>query len=175
MDLNLLIWIQKYAQTSLGNVFFSHITRLGDYGLLWILLTIVFLILPSKRHIGISTTLSLLCSTLIVNVILKPLVQRTRPFDLYPLQLLIPTPTDPSFPSGHTAAAFAFATAFALSSEDVAAKITLFAFATTIALSRLYLFVHYPTDVLGGILIGVVSGFIASFLIEGYDNKRAGQ
>lgn len=100
------------------------------------------------------------------NWIMKPLVARVRPYDVNTaVQLLISPLKDYSFPSGHTAASFASVTALYMAGQKKLWKIAL-VMAILIAVSRLYLYVHYPTDVLGGIVIGILSGVIGSYFVQ---------
>lgn len=139
-------------------VFFSW---LGNSGMIWIILTIILLIIPKTRKRGIVMMLALLLDLLLCDGILKHLVSRTRPCDINTaIELLIARPTDYSFPSGHTAAAFASVTALKLSGEKVLWKVSL-VLAAIIAFSRLYLYVHFPTDVLGGLVVGLICGCLA--------------
>ena len=111
--------------------------------------------------IGIfGTLLALLFSLLIGNLTLKPLVQRPRPSWRHPeVALLIRNPLDYSFPSGHAMSSFAAAVSVFLWNRKWGC--VLLAFATVMAATRLYFFVHYPTDVLAGMLIGIVLGILA--------------
>ena len=109
---------------------------------------------------------ALLADVLLCNVVIKNLVARTRPFDVNTaVQLLVAKPRDYSFPSGHTAASFASVTALYLAGEKKMWKVAL-VLAVLIALSRLYLYVHYPTDVLGGVLAGAISGYLGYRFIQ---------
>ena len=107
---------------------------------------------------------SLAGNFLACNVILKPLVNRTRPYVLLDYDILIPPVGDASFPSGHTAASFAAATAiYAINRKwGIAAYI----FAAVMGFSRLYLGVHFPTDVLGGAVCGTVAAWLVLWLME---------
>lgn len=142
------------------------ITRLGDAGIMWILLCIVLLILPKTRKSGVILMAALLMDLVICNGVLKPLVHRIRPFDVKTgIELLVKRPTDYSFPSGHTAASFASVMALYLAGEK---KIWIpsLVLAVLIAFSRLYLYVHYPTDVLGGIVAGLAAGALGYWLVK---------
>lgn len=136
------------------------ITRLGDAGIIWILLSIVLLLIPKTRKSGAVMVVALVVDVLLCNIVLKNLVARTRPYDVNTgVHLLVAKLHDYSFPSGHTAASFASVTALYLAGEKKLWKFAL-VLACLIAISRLYLYVHYPTDVLGGILFGVISGYL---------------
>ncbi len=140
--------------------FMVFITTLGNGGFIWIILTGLFLLFPKTRCLGYAMALSLLLEALCCNVLLKPLVARIRPFDInMMIPLLIPTPHDFSFPSGHAGASFAVASAlfFAKSRYWIPACIL----ACLMAFSRLYLYVHYPSDVLAAIGIGFLTGWMA--------------
>ena len=142
------------------------ITRLGDAGIIWILLCIVLLVLPKTRKSGVILMAALLVDLVICNGILKPLVHRIRPFDVKTgIELLVNRPTDYSFPSGHTAASFASVMALYLAGEKKLWIPTL-VLAVLIAFSRLYLYVHYPTDVLGGIAVGAAAGALGYWLVK---------
>ena len=109
---------------------------------------------------------SLLFCLICGNLVLKPLVARLRPCDLNrAVELLIARPADYSFPSGHTFASFASITVLFLM-ERKAFWIPALVLGTLITFSRLYLYVHYPTDILGGIILGVSLGLLAVFLIR---------
>ena len=139
------------------------VSWLGNGGRIFILLAVILVCIPKTRNLGWVLALALVLDLLLVNVTIKPLVARIRPYDvLQSLQLILPPPGDFSFPSGHTAAAFAAATALWPAGKRV--RIGMFAFACIMAFSRLYLTVHYPTDVLGGILCGVLCGVLALLL-----------
>lgn len=140
------------------------ISMLGNVGAIWIVCAVVLLVIPKTRKVGVILAVSLAIEALCCNVILKPLVARIRPFDVNTaVQLLISPPTDFSFPSGHTGAAFAAASALFFSKNRL--WIPSLVLAILIAFSRLYLYVHYPSDVLGGILLGILSGWLGYTLV----------
>ena len=174
MEIHILDMIQN-LRTPIGDVVVPLITRLGDAGIIWIILTLLLLIIPKTRKTGVIMLAALLADLLLCNVLIKNLVARTRPFDVNTtVKLLVEKPRDYSFPSGHTAASFASVTALYLAKEKKLWKIAL-VLAVLIALSRLYLYVHYPTDILGGILVGIFSGFIGSKIVTYMMKKRANQ
>lgn len=150
----------------------KFITGLGNGGIIWIVLAVVLLIIPKKRKSGMILAIALLVDFIICNCILKGMFRRIRPFDVNTaIQLIINKPKDFSFPSGHTAIAFASFTALRLAGEKKICK-PVFVLACLIAFSRLYLYVHYPTDVLGGIAAGIVSGFAAFAIVYALSNKK---
>ncbi len=140
-------------------------THLGEYGIIWIVLGLVLMVRPKTRKVGFAVLISLLLDLLVTNVWLKPFVARLRPCDINPsIQLLIPRPTDYSFPSGHAAASFT--AAFTLLGLKSRLGWPSMALAVLISFSRLYLYVHYPTDVLAGMLVGVSIGTMVSFAFK---------
>lgn len=146
------------------------ITSFGNGGLGWILLSLLLLCIPRYRKAGLTMALALIFCLLIGNLTLKPLVARMRPYSYFPdMTLLIPPEKDFSFPSGHTFASFAAATALFLHhyKEGVAAYVL----AAVIAFSRLYLYVHFPSDVLAGLILGVASGWTSYKLIQWYQRN----
>ena len=161
MDGNLLLWIQKHARFNAWNFFWIAVTSLGNAGIVWLLLSAALLFQRRTREAGQAALLSMGLCFLLCNVILKNLVARTRPYEVIPeLTTLIPHPTDYSFPSGHTSASFACALVlFAMLPKKYG--VLILCLAALIALSRLYVGVHYPSDVLGGMLVAVaVSVFV---------------
>lgn len=141
-------------------------SKLGDAGFIWILLTGVLLVIPKTRKVGILVSVALLLDVLTCNVILKPLIARTRPYDVNTaVELLIRAPRDYSFPSGHTAASFAAAAALWFADKKKLA-IPALVLAVLIAFSRMYFYVHYPTDVLGGAILGMVCGWLSYKLLS---------
>lgn len=159
IELQFLNLIQEIRTTFL-DVFMSNVTKLGNVGFIWILLTIILLVIPKTRKSGVILAAALIVDLILCNVILKPLVARIRPFDVNTaIQLIIAKPQDYSFPSRHTAASVASVVALYLAGEKRLWKIALI-LACFIAFSRMYLYVHYPTDVLGGAVVGVISGYI---------------
>ena len=142
------------------------VTALGNGGIFWIAAGLVFTLYKKTRTFGICILTALVFEVLSCNVILKPLVARPRPFTSDPARiLLIPRPEDYSFPSGHTAVSFAAASA-AWFMKKRKTGVAFGAVACLIAFSRLYLYVHYPTDVLAGAVIGILCGAAASNLTE---------
>ena len=170
MEIQILDMIQN-LRTPLGDTIVPLITRLGDAGIIWIILTLILLLIPKTRKTGIIMTAALLVDLVLCNLLLKNLVARTRPFDVNTaVQLLVAKPKDYSFPSGHTAASFASVTALYFAGEKKMWKVAL-VLAVLIALSRLYLYVHYPTDIIGGVIFGSLSGYLG-YKIVGWIQKK---
>ncbi|MEG1441290.1 MAG: phosphatase PAP2 family protein [Oscillospiraceae bacterium] len=145
--------------------FMPFITSFGNIGWVWIFITICFLCTKKHRTCGFMIATALILSLIFGNIILKPLVARDRPFLANPdIMLLIRTPMDFSFPSGHSMTSFAAATVLLCYNKKFG--IPALILAILIAFSRLYLQVHYPTDVISGIIIGIVFGFLAVTLVK---------
>lgn len=163
-EAGLLLWVQTYLRNPVTDPILSAFTHLGDAGALFIALTLALLLWPKTRKVGLACAFGLLFSLLFTNVILKHLVGRVRPWVDFPAILPLVVEGDPlSFPSGHTSAAFAFALAFVRTwprdwAHSKAVKVGVVVLATLMALSRLYVGVHYPTDVLGGFIAGDLAG-----------------
>ncbi len=163
LDGNILLFIQNHIRNPLLTPFMKAITHLGDHGMFWIALTLILLCFRKTRKIGLCALFALLGSYVIDNLILKNLVNRIRPYEVVEgLQLIVAKAKDASFPSGHTGTGIATALAVAL---NVPKKygIPLMILAVVISLSRLYVGIHYPTDVLAGAVIGILLGLFGSW------------
>lgn len=134
------------------------ITSLGNVGWIWVAIGVGLLLFRRTRRMGTAVLLALLAGYLVGNLFLKPIVARARPCWLEPdVALLISVPGDYSFPSGHSLTAFAAAMSIWYQNRSWGlAALTL---AALIAFSRLYLFVHFPSDVLCGILLGLLAAW----------------
>lgn len=158
-DFTILNFIYDHFHSGILDVVMPVITKLGNGGMIWIALAIVLLITRRYRWAGAAMLLALALDVVISNMILKPLVARIRPCDVNTtIQLLIARPTDYSFPSGHTAASFAATSALYFSRQKFWKPALVLA--VLIAFSRLYLYVHYPTDILAGVMIGIIVGYL---------------
>jgi len=179
-DLPILDWIADNLRCGFLDFVMPLITKLGDAGIFWIAVAVLLLFIPKYRKIGLSMGAALLMGLLVCNLTLKPLIARIRPYDLQlerfgkTIQLLIATPHDFSFPSGHTIASFEGATVLLLMNKKLG--IPAMVLAALIAFSRMYLYVHYPTDVLASVVLGIGFAFLAKFLVqkgyELYENRK---
>lgn len=170
MEIRILDWIQS-MRTPVGDAVIPAITKLGDAGMIWILLAVVLLIIPKTRKSGAILAAALCVDVILCNGILKNLFGRIRPCDVNTsVQLLIARPDDFSFPSGHTAASFAAAAALMLAGERKI-WVPVLALAIVIAFSRLYLYVHYPTDILGGIAVGIFAGYVSNWAVNQFGKE----
>ena len=168
-DLPVLDWIAENMYCAFLDVTMPLITVLGNAGIFWILVAVILLCIPKYRKVGLSMGAALIMGLLICNITLKPLVARPRPYDFQlanfgrTIELLIATPHDFSFPSGHTLASFEAATVLCIHNKKLG--IPAMILAALIAFSRLYLYVHYPTDVLFSVFLGLGIGILASWLV----------
>ncbi len=179
-DFPILDWIAANLQCAFLDAVMPVITLLGDAGIFWIAVAAVLLFFPKTRKIGLTMGAALLIGLLVCNVTMKPLFARVRPYDLkaemgQTVTLLIEAQHDFSFPSGHTLASFEAATAITVYNKKwgIAALVL----ATLIAFSRLYLYVHYVTDVLFSVAAGIGIAFLAAWLVKKgyalYESKKA--
>ena len=169
-DLPILDWIAANLWCPFLDAVMPVITVLGDAGIFWIALAAVFLLLPKHRKMGLSMGVALIMGVVICNMILKPVVGRIRPYD-YQLEffqktipLLIERQHDFSFPSGHTIASFEAAVAMLICNKKLG--IPAMILAVLIAFSRMYLYVHYPTDVIASVILGTGLAFLGVFLVN---------
>ena len=169
-DLPILEWIAANLHCDFLDVLMPLITLLGDAGIFWILCSVAMICIPKTRKTGLAMGVSLLIGLLVCNVTLKPLVARIRPYDYQwqffqkEIVLLVEGLHDYSFPSGHTIASFEAATALMLGNKKLG--IPAMVLAVLIAFSRLYLYVHYPTDVLTSVVLGIGIAFLGNFLVK---------
>lgn len=162
LDFSILNFIQTHLQCQFLDVVMPFITFLGDVGLVWILTSVILLFFKNTRILGIQLLISIVFAFIVYQCILKPLIARPRPFVQNPeFNLLIKAPKDFSFPSGHTACGFSFVVILFLAKNKW--WIPSLVLACLIGFSRLYLYVHFPTDVLCGAICGTVFGGISYY------------
>ncbi len=148
------------------------ITQLGDDGLFWIGIGIVCLVMKKHRRMGLQVLLSMLCTFIIGNLILKNLFARQRPCAIDPsIELLIPYPSEFSFPSGHSMNGMTAAMALFLNNKKIG--IPALIIALLIGFSRMYHFVHFPTDILGGFCVGFAVAIAMNYIFDKVQEKRA--
>lgn len=176
MEAEFLLFLQNFVRNDILDPFMIFITHTGDYGILCIILAVVMIIVPKTRRLGHVTAISLAIEFIINNGIIKNAVARTRPYDVIEeLEILIGKQPDYSFPSGHSGITFAFAGAiiFALvkgmpglddMKKNNVISLLLLLYSLLLAFSRMYVGVHYPTDVLAGMLLGLLTGFVSYYI-----------
>lgn len=166
LDGLILIWIQEYVRGPLLDAFFCVYTTLGDAGMLFIALGVLMLFFKKTRRTGVTVLVALAIGFVCTNLILKNLVGRDRPWvHLQQLLVLINEHDPNSFPSGHTTSAFAFAGAVLSAAPRRWMKWVALVLAVLMGFSRLYVGVHYPSDVLAGVAIGLFAGWAANWVI----------
>lgn len=166
LDGEILLQIQQHLRTDMLTPLMKFVTFLGNGGWFWILCAVVLLAIPKTRKTGYAAVLSLIFGVIVTNLLLKNIVARPRPFaEIEALIPLIAKPTDFSFPSGHTTASFAVALVM-LRMLPKKIGIPAVVLATLVAFSRLYLGVHYPTDVLAGFVVALMGSTVAVWIVR---------
>ena len=166
LDGEILLLIQRYLRMDMLTPFMKSVTFLGNGGWFWILCAVVLLAVPKTRKTGYAAVLSLIFGVIVTNLLLKNIVARPRPFaEIEALIPMITKPKDFSFPSGHTTASFAVALVM-LRMLPKKFGIPAVVLAALVAFSRLYLGVHYPTDVLTGFVIALVGSTLSVWIVR---------
>ena len=165
-DLPVLDWIQTNLQSAFMDKFMPFITIFGDAGIFWMIIAALLLIFPSTRKTGLGMAIAMMIGLIVCNITLKPLVARIRPYDLQAelgvtIQLLCDPQHDFSFPSGHTIASFEAAVVML---KNRKLGIPAMILAVLISFSRMYLYVHYPTDVIASVILGSLFALIGDAL-----------
>lgn len=175
-DLPILDWIQSHLQCTFLDVTMPIVTLFGDGGVFWIAVAVVLLLFAKYRKTGFSMGMALVLGLLVCNILLKPQVARIRPYNFQlqeygrEITLLVKGLNDYSFPSGHTIASFEACTVLMLHDKRLGIPATVLAI--LIAFSRLYLYVHYPTDVLVSLVLGILFGFLGSYIVDQIYKKK---
>ncbi len=161
LDGGILLFLQEYVRNPVMTPVFKVITTLGNGGAIWIVLTVLLLAIPRTRKVGGMAALALLGTLLFNNMFLKNVVARTRPYEVIEgLTYIVRRPVDYSFPSGHAGCSFAVA-CIMFRRLPRRYGIPALILAILISVSRLYVGVHYPSDVLFGIISGIAVSYAA--------------
>ena len=177
-DLPILDWIQLHMASPFLDFIMPWITLLGDAGIFWMIVAAILLFTKKYRKVGLGMAFAMMMGLVVCNMTLKPLVARPRPYDLQEemgviINLIIEKQHDFSFPSGHTIASFEACTVLMLGDKKLGIPATLLAI--LIAFSRLYLYVHYPTDVIASVILGTIFGIIGYWLANQLNFRKKGK
>ncbi|MDR1916240.1 MAG: phosphatase PAP2 family protein [Synergistaceae bacterium] len=163
IDFSLLNWVQENLKTAMMDRVMLLFSKLGDRGTIWIVYAVICEFTTKLRHAGLVLAMCVSTCALIGNFAIKPLFKRERPCNInssYPM--LLSRPEDSSFPSCHTMTSFAAAFVTVWQAGGMLG-VTSFIFASLISFSRVYLYVHYPSDVLAGAALGLATGGLFLF------------
>ena len=164
-EIKILDFIQQYLRFDLLDKLMVLLTRLADDGIVWIVLAVALISFKQTRKMGITLGVALLLGLVVGNLALKNIFARPRPYTVNPnVEMLVERLKDYSFPSGHTRCCFESGMAMFLCDKRFGKAA--FVLGGFIAFSRMYLYMHYPTDVIGGIVLGLVNGFIAFIIVD---------
>ena len=164
-DFSVLNFIQAYMKSPVLDKIMLFFTHMGDFGFVWIAMSVILILIKKYRKDGFVVGLALLIGYIVCNIILKNAFARVRPYNFNDtVTLLINAPEDFSFPSGHTCSSFAAAASMIFVSKKRLA-LPAAAAALIISFSRLYLYVHYPSDVITGAAVGILSAAAAYKII----------
>lgn len=170
-EFNVLYALQELHSPIMDKIMI-FITQLGDDGLFWIGIGIVCLVMKKHRRMGFQVLMSMLFTFIIGNLILKNLFARQRPCAIDPsIELIIPYPSEFSFPSGHTMNGVTAAMALFLNNKKIGVPALMIA--ALIAFSRMYHFVHFPTDIIGGFCVGFTVAIVVNYVFDKVQEKRA--
>lgn len=171
-DLSVFRFVENYIWNPVLDVIMPIITYLGEGGAVWIAIALALIISKKYRKCGVAMALGLIGSLVVVDWIIKPIVERPRPFNLeawegifnYPE--LVGKPSSWSFPSGHSSSSLAASVALLCTNKKFGIPAVILGL--LIAFSRIYVHVHYPTDVIVGIIVGAILGVIAAYISKRY-------
>ncbi|MBZ9687174.1 phosphatase PAP2 family protein [Clostridium estertheticum] len=173
-DSSILLFIKDNMHGPIMDKVMIISTYLGNGGIIWIIIALALIISKKYRKIGFMAIAALILSTILGEGILKHMVKRMRPISNIPaFDLLIQRPLSYSFPSGHTTSSFAVAGVLAKYLKNYA--LGFFGLAFLIAFSRLYLYIHYPTDVLAGMVLGLLCSEIIIYVFNRGDSNSKAQ
>lgn len=167
VDFMILDWIQANLRCEVLDRILPIVTFLGEKGWFFIVLAVILLCMPKTRRWGAWLAVSLCLGLVFCNMLLKNVVARARPYDQVEyITLLVDKLSDYSFPSGHTVAAFECFAVLLMMPVKKLYKVLAGMLAFAMAFSRLYLYVHFPSDVLAGMLIGFLFGMMGVRIVE---------
>lgn len=172
IDFKIIEFLQTHA-APVPDVFFAAITHLGDGGIFWIILAVALICFKKTRRCGVMMGAALICGLIIGNGALKNLIARDRPFIQDPVlqnYLLISPPSGFSCPSGHTLASFECAAVIFMNNKKWGTAALVLA--ALIGFSRIYLCVHFPSDVLFGLALGIAIGICVYFAYKKFIKEK---
>ena len=170
-DTAILLALQSLHGTFADALLVAY-THLGDAGAIWIALSFVLLLFPKTRKAGFLSLLAMGLGLLCTNGIIKHAVARVRPYEVIAgIEPLVRSSDPNSFPSGHTSAAFSAGVVWAMTLPRRWAKIAAIAAAALMGFSRLYVGVHYPTDVLAGAVLGSLYAVVILVLADAWKRR----
>lgn len=164
IDIAILNFIREFLRCTFFDVTMTFLSAIGEGGIVWIVISLIMLFFRKTRSWGIMLLLAMLLGYLIGEVAVKNIVCRVRPCYIVDIQMIVSKPRSYSFPSGHSCSSFAAATVLLKMNKHFG--IPALVLASLIAFSRLYNYVHYPTDVLCGIILGVLCALIVCYLFK---------
>ncbi len=171
-DLRIFEWVQTFNSNAILTPILKIITTLGEGGIIFIVMALILMVTKKYRKAGFAMLIALVVMVICNNVVLKEMFARPRPFNLtydwwnevYKYPEIVSRPSSWSFPSGHTSSAFAAAVAVLWYDRKIG--IPTFVFAAIMGFSRIYVEVHYPTDVIAGAIVGIIYAFIGILIVK---------
>lgn len=172
VDFSILDAIRDNIANPILDAIMSAISFTGEAGAIWIIAAIACLCFKQTRKAGVCMAVALILGVIFGNLLLKNIIDRPRPYELHQwITLIVPPPEDPSFPSGHTLASVGAAVSLFIYHKRLGAAALVYA--GLMGFSRMYLYVHYPTDVLGGLILGIICAVAAMLIVNAFYDKAA--